>query len=171
MAIAKLGTIHKLVYASKNFKSGLTNISIKVLKPDGSVHASGTMTEFSEAGFEGVYYFNVSTLINDPQGEYAAMITEPTANHKAKAKVSYVTDLGGSGGVSEGGTDTIELELDIKKESLEFAIESSELKLGLETRTIGLNIVTEGLNLDISHGKLDMNIEQKGLELELECNH
>ena len=95
MAIGKLGKPHRIVFSAKNFVSGLTDINIKVLKPNGSLHVNSTMAEFTESGFEGVYYYNILTTTNDPEGEYAVVINSVSQSYASNTKVTLVDGFGG----------------------------------------------------------------------------
>lgn len=166
MSFTKIGLPHRIVYASKNFVSGLTDVSIKILKPNGSVHTFGLMTEFPDVGFEGIYYFVMPSNSVDPEGEYTVSIVSPTENHKAKSKVTMISNLGGAASGDDSG---IELGLEIKRPTLSLNMSKKEAKVNIVTGKIDLNIKNKELDLNTERANVGLAIEPPDLELKIDC--
>lgn len=87
--MALLGRVYPIYYAAKNFKQGLTDIVAKIKKPDGSFLGPISLSEISEPGYEGTYFYNYYTVDGvDPDGEYLVIINEPTSGHKAIHRIT-----------------------------------------------------------------------------------
>jgi hypothetical protein len=71
-----LGGTTTVLYTSKNCKTGVTGITAKVRKPDGTYLGPFTLTEVVESGFEGSYLLTFNTSTSDPVGDYVGLITE-----------------------------------------------------------------------------------------------
>lgn len=82
-----LGQPYRVVYEAKNFKTGLVGVTAKVKRPDGVVIGAFALTEFAEAEFKGMYFFDLLTVLADPVGEWIGVVTSGT--HKAGFRVSY----------------------------------------------------------------------------------
>jgi len=81
MAIATLGRPHRVFYESKNLVSGLTTIKAYVLRPDLSRVGPYSLAEVADVKFTGVYFFDLSTSLSDPPGEYMVVIESPSENN------------------------------------------------------------------------------------------
>lgn len=169
MSIGKIGQPHKIVYASRNFVSGLSNISIKVLKPNGSVHSSGTMSEFSESGFEGIYYYDMPSNSVDPEGEYSVSITSPTEGHKAKTKVTMVESFGGAGS-SDEDISGIEVELDVSRPKADLQSEIRSIGLNMTRAFASLSATARKAILEINKASEDLVVAKPLIEIEVECD-
>lgn len=103
--MAKLGFANKILYTSKDLIAGLANISAKIIKPNGSVIGPFVLTEMTEPGFEGNYFFTFSTSLSDPEGDYIGSIISPDESHKTNFKVSIYADSSGGGGTIAVSSD------------------------------------------------------------------
>ena len=168
MAIGKIGTIHKVEYCSKNFASGLTDVSIKILKPDGTLHDSGLMTEFSEVGFEGVYFFNMDTVSTDAEGEYSAVIISPTELHKAKMKVTMLDSFGGgsSGGIS---ISDAEIEIDLSKKSIDIDMGIQKLDVELGISSISMHLDNSNIGMDLIKPPVELDLTNESINFDIDC--
>lgn len=82
--MANLGVPFKIAYWAKDAKSGLTSITAKVLKPDGTTVGPLILTEVIDPDFSGSYTATFNTLTNDDEGNYLFVISSPSeGNHKA----------------------------------------------------------------------------------------
>jgi hypothetical protein len=86
---ALLGTAYRVSYIAKKFESGLTDITAQVIKPNGSVIGVFSLFEFDSAAFKGMYYFDLSTDVSDPEGEYIGLIHSPSEDLKTGFKVTF----------------------------------------------------------------------------------
>ena len=97
--MARLGIANKIIYSSKDHVTGLENITAKVIKPNGLVMGPFNLSEITEPGFEGNYFFNFSTSLSDPEGDYFGTIFSADENHRTNFKVSvYASESGGGSG-------------------------------------------------------------------------
>jgi hypothetical protein len=80
-----LGTPYKFTYTARGFSSGLS-LTAKVMRPNGSLHGTYSLTEFVDPSFSGVYFFDLLTTQLNPEGEYTIVVTEN--DYKAAGKVS-----------------------------------------------------------------------------------
>jgi hypothetical protein len=98
--MAILGRPYPIFYLARNAESGLTNITAKIKKPDGTYFGPFALSEDSESGFEGTYFYNFHTNAStDLEGEYLIVLSEPDVNHKAISRVSFEKLESGSGPV------------------------------------------------------------------------
>lgn len=168
MSIGKVGVPYKVVYASKNFVSGLNDIEIRVLKPDGTLHQSGTMTEFGITGFEGIYFFMVNSNSVDSEGEYTVSIVSPSEGHKAKTKFSLVESFGGGSG-SDGELSDIELELEVGRPKVELNTSRATAELNASAITAELDSGKVGANLELLDASAELNVSIPEIELKIDC--
>lgn len=91
--MAILGQPYPIMYFAKNGAQGLTNIKAKIRLPDGSFVGPFTLSEVSEAGFEGSYIYEYATSVNDQQGEYLIAIEEPTSGHTGHSRITLEKPL------------------------------------------------------------------------------
>lgn len=78
-----------MAYIAKNNLSGLTNITARVLRVDGSVVGAFPLMEAASAFFQGLYSFDFITQISNPPGEYLFVINSPTEGLKTFQKVTF----------------------------------------------------------------------------------
>jgi hypothetical protein len=71
-----LGVPYKVFYAAKNFKTGLTDISAKIVKSDGVVIGPILLAELPEPGFTGTYTATIATSESDPEGDWLGIVNE-----------------------------------------------------------------------------------------------
>lgn len=90
-----IGKPYKILYSSRNFVSGLTDIIAQVKKPDGSLHANYSLLEISGTMFQGTYSFDLASTQNDTKGEYSVVIEEQTSGTKQISKVSLQSESSG----------------------------------------------------------------------------
>lgn len=85
-----LGQIYRITYVAKNQKSGLSNITAKVLKPDGSIVGPLALAEIVDASFNGAYMAQYTPSTSDPEGGYVFAIASPNeGNHRAFKTESF----------------------------------------------------------------------------------
>ncbi len=167
MSFTKRGLPHKIVYASKNFTSGLTDISIRIKKPNGLIHQTGIMSESAGVGFEGIYEFVMNTNSVDPEGEYIVSIVSLTESHKAKTKVTVLDSIGGGGSVSD--VSDVEIELDVTRPELKLNSVSNKTELKLNNSLTKLEAVRPLVDLKIDNDGINLDVSVESIELELEC--
>lgn len=95
-----LGKPERVVYWSKNFRTGLTDVQAYALKPNGSIAGPFPMPEFSSIAFRGLYYFDLITSLVDPEGDWIISILSPTEGIRNPSKVRFDTQVTGSGSVN-----------------------------------------------------------------------
>ena len=71
-----LGVPYRLAWEGKFFRTGLTDVSVNILRPDGSL--SGPISLSESGDFPGLYLANYGSTLLDPEGEYLATVTSPT---------------------------------------------------------------------------------------------
>ena len=81
-----LGVPYKIYYAAKNFKTGLTNISAKIVKSNGIVIGPILLAEIPEPGFSGTYTATIATSESDPEGDWLGIVSE--TNHSYPFRVT-----------------------------------------------------------------------------------
>lgn len=165
MSVALLGDSHRIIYEAKNYKTGLTDITATVTKPNGSPVGPFTLIEFPN--HPGLYYFDLGSAISDPIGDWAGVIVEGT--HKSAFKCTFLdgTDFGGGGG---GGTTVItdnEILVEIEQQGeIEFLIQS-DAQNHIEVAMAGvdeMSIEIEGAN------QIEIGLEPTPeIVVELEC--
>lgn len=89
----KLGRPYKIVYAAKNFASGLTNVVARVEKPNGTYIGLFPLIEDVDSFYAGTYYFNLVLSNSDLEGEYTVIIVEPTSAHREVYKVTMEREI------------------------------------------------------------------------------
>ena len=77
----------RVVYESKSFRQGLTNVVAFVIKPNNSIAGPYPMTEFPSP-FLGRYFFDFITNSLDPEGEYFVAIYSPSDSTTTTKRVS-----------------------------------------------------------------------------------
>lgn len=105
--LGKLGRPYKVVYAAKNFVTGLTNIVARVEKPNGTYIGLFPLIESGDAFFTGIYSFDLNLSALNPEGEYTIVIIEPTSGHKDVRKVTMELDGAGGGGGGSGANSVL----------------------------------------------------------------
>lgn len=75
--MAVLGTPCRVVYESKDFRTGLTDVVAVVKKSNNSNAGPYPMAEMPSP-FQGRYYFDLITTTSDPAGEWTVLIVSPT---------------------------------------------------------------------------------------------
>lgn len=170
MSCGFIGRPYKVVYCAKNFKTGITGITAKVLKPDGSVHSNYTLSEFSESGFEGMYFFNFLSNSVDPYGEYTVAIDSPNeGNHKAKFKIEMrsLDDFGGGSGAPDLGD--IELELEVTRRAAKIEASKPSACLGISTKNISLSAKKPSVELCVEKPLASLSVEYRKADLAIIC--
>lgn len=82
--MAILGVPFKVAYWAKNAKSGLSSITAKVMRPDGTIIGPLILTELADPSFAGSYSATYNTTVNDPEGNYIFVVSSPQeSSHKA----------------------------------------------------------------------------------------
>lgn len=98
--MAELGTTFRVVYAAKNFATGVTGVVCNVRLPDntndpGNPFALSAMP----SPYDGLYFFDYSTGLGDPEGVYTFHISSPNEDsHKAAQTENFLLPSGGGGG-------------------------------------------------------------------------
>lgn len=88
--MANLGTPYRVVYAAKNFVSGVTGIVAKVMKPNNAVLGVYALSALpGGVDFAGLYYFDLITSTLDPEGEWVVVIQSPTEGIKDAQRISF----------------------------------------------------------------------------------
>lgn len=88
--MALLGTPYKITYWAKNAKTGLSGITAKIQRPDGSIIGPLILTEMTDPSFSGAYTATLSTAGTDPEGNYIVVLSSPNeASHKAFKTVYF----------------------------------------------------------------------------------
>jgi hypothetical protein len=87
-ASAFLGQPYRILYDSKDARSGLTDIVATVIKPDLTPAAVVALPEIAAPGYQGCYSGTFSTLATDLEGEWICRIASPTEGILSSVKVS-----------------------------------------------------------------------------------
>lgn len=87
-----LGIPYRVVYEAREHATGLSNISCRVIKPNGAIVGDFTLTEFANAAFKGFYYFDLITQDTDPEGEWIAIINSASESIRAPWRISFQKD-------------------------------------------------------------------------------
>jgi hypothetical protein len=85
--VGYLGIPDRVIYESKFFRTGLTNVMALVLKPNGSMSGPYSLIELP-GPMAGRYSFDYMTSISDPEGEYFAMIYSPSDSLQTTKRLS-----------------------------------------------------------------------------------
>lgn len=165
MSIGKIGNPYKIIYASKNFVSGLNDISINILNPNGTIHSSGLMSEINQSGFEGIYEYTLNTNSVDPDGQYTASIVSPSENHRSKTKATLLSDFG-SGGDEVSG---IEIYINIFKKKVNLKTFNKHFYANIKKSNLELNFKTSFLGIDLGKSIAKINVNKKPIELKIDC--
>lgn len=88
-AVGTLGKPYRIVYTAKNFKTGLTQISCKIIKPDLTISVRNNMCEFEDLDLKGCYYYDFETTLQDQLGDYIVIIHNPEQVHKEGLRITY----------------------------------------------------------------------------------
>lgn len=83
------GKPHRVIYTAKNFVSGLSQLSLKVICPDLVIKGPFQLTEFEDPFLSGVYYYDHLTSEDDQTGDYIFIINNPEQNHKEGFRLTY----------------------------------------------------------------------------------
>jgi hypothetical protein len=84
-----------VIYESRGFQQGLTNIIAYVLKPNGVTAGPYALAE-GAVPFAGVYMFTYLSQYVDPQGEYAVVIYSPSEGIRVHYRMSLYKPPPGS---------------------------------------------------------------------------
>ena len=87
--IGTLGKPYRIVYTAKNFVTGLTLITIKLIKPNRDISLAYSMLEFVDEDLKGCYYYDLETTKEDELGDYIAIINNPEQAHKQGYRITY----------------------------------------------------------------------------------
>lgn len=93
-----LGVPYRLAYEARSYRTGLTNVVALVYRPDGNIQGPFVLVEGTGV-FLGVYSYNLSTSVNDPEGEYLVAYVSPTENIRAMARFTRELRPSGSTGL------------------------------------------------------------------------
>lgn len=160
-----LGTPYRIFYQAKKFRSGLTDVVCRVMRPDLSVHATIPLVEVATLGFNGLYSCEVMTLASDPVGEWVARVVSATDqaidDHRMSYDVSVAARLTailtaiGQGAALGQVTGNIDASPEVI--GIVDAVTEVVGKIALDPGTIG---VTEENAL--ATGQVDNNLEIRG---------
>ncbi len=128
---------HRIVYASRRYISGLTNVLLNLYDPDNSqVVTNGTMTEL---GSTGTYYYDYTPTQTGTFTGTADSATQPR-KELISFEITSLTAAAGSGGVGGDYCTTLQVLqfLDLEKEIPAFVegISSSEENVGTGDNSI-----------------------------------
>jgi hypothetical protein len=84
-----LGKPYRVVYTSRNFVSGLSQINCRIIRPDLTISDSYALTEFTEPGLAGCYYYDFLTTEDDSLGDYIIIINNPEQSLKEGVRITY----------------------------------------------------------------------------------
>lgn len=91
-SIGTLGKPYRVVYTAKNFVAGLSQIKIRVIKPNLTLSTLLPMSEFTEEGLTGCYYYDFETTKDDSLGDYIMIIDNPEQSHKCSLRINYQSE-------------------------------------------------------------------------------
>jgi hypothetical protein len=139
MKIIKIGDIHRILYVSKNFQTGLTDVTGKVISPTGSVTSvawsgSNPLVGFCELG-QGIYYHDWDSA-GKAEGVWAFTVDSASKSAKAADTVQLV--------VEDTLNDTIFEKIDTMIDAVKASVEASASALV----TIQQSLVTIDTNVD-----------------------
>jgi len=150
-----LGKPFKFTYASRNFTEGLS-VTAKALKPDNTLLGSYSLIENTETGFEGTYYFNLSTSQSDPEGTYQVVVQEGT--YKAITKVNMAADIStGSGEVDN------KLIAVLQHKQITASVSSAKLNANITTNKLIAIAKKSNITANVISKKLTANVRQNKL--------
>jgi len=137
--MALLGLNYPIIYQAKNLQSGLTNITVKIIRPDNSVLGTFQMSEMTAQGMNGVYKYDLNTLSSDLKGEWLGNVDSPTEAYKVALRINF-----DSPNIAGGIVDTsvkvpilfvknTKIQLNVKKYSISKFVKSSKMLKNVKT--------------------------------------
>ena len=91
-SIGTLGKTYRCIYAARNYVSGLTAITVRILRPNLVIDPPYPMREFDEADLKGCYYYDFETTKEDPLGDYVFIINNPEQEAKEGVRITYQSE-------------------------------------------------------------------------------
>ena len=90
--MAVLGVPYRIVYKAKNRATGLGSINVMVLKPNLSQLGAIPMVEFAPAWAKGLYYCDLITAVDDPEGKWLYSIFSAQESWIVDCSVEMIRD-------------------------------------------------------------------------------
>lgn len=136
----------RVYYEGKNFRTGLTDVIGYVLRPDNVVQGPFPMPE---SAVPGRYYFDISTVVGDPEGEYLAIVISPTDSIQDSLRVGLYRKPFAFGNVNviQGGIQ------------LQGRVESPEVDGSIESAGIDGQVVDVGVDGSVVSPSVDGAVE------------
>lgn len=100
--MAILGLPYRIIYEAKDLRSGLVDVFARIRKPNGVWIGPFPLTEESDPSMAGIYTYNLSTALADPEGEWYGHIDSPTENHRVGIRISFSRSSGSGGTIDIG---------------------------------------------------------------------
>lgn len=145
MATGRLGKPAIISYESKNRRTGLTDITVSIIKPDQSTVGPFPLVEYAS----GFYRYSFSTTLLDPEGDYLGIISSPTEVHSAQVKLSLFQPT------SSGGAEVVVGGIDLKGKLLDPIIRGYVMKNKTLVGKINNNFLKGKLEGKVLTGKIN----------------
>ena len=165
MSLVKVGTNYRVVYESKDLKSGIDNIFSIIKRPDGVKVGPTQLSEELIAELAGTYSVEILIPTNAPIGEWSGVVYSMDEGFKSAFRFSVTDGLGG--GVSSSDCEEeVDLIIDQSfaalniedEDDLNLIIDSSEVSLSVYDDEIGLVVTSEEVNLTIDDVSIDLDV-------------
>lgn len=82
--------VHRVMYVAKNYQTGLTNITMRVTKPDKSLEGLFTLIEFDPTNRPGHYIYDYTPT---EEGNYDFSVYEGAIHKFTKSELSWAQDF------------------------------------------------------------------------------